>query len=214
VKDFNTNSLQKPIVPIVMGCWKATYGMAGIKLRAGAAGRSGEAGGSGDVAPTLAAIERIWRAAYPDYVYSYQFLDDKIAGYYKEEGKLSELYRMFAGIAIFISCLGLYGLVSFMAVQRTKEIGVRKVLGASVTDMMVLLSKEFTVLIGVAFVVAGPVAWLLTRRWLEGFAYRIRPGAGTFLSAVALSVIIAWVTVGYRTYRASVANPARALRSE
>jgi putative ABC transport system permease protein len=127
---------------------------------------------------------------------------------------MSALFRMFAGIAIFISCLGLYGLVSFMAVQRTKEIGVRKVLGASVADMMVLLSKEFTVLIGVAFLVAGPVAFLLTHRWLEGFAYRIRPGVGIFLSAAALSIVIAWVTVGYRTYRAAVANPAGVLRNE
>jgi len=202
VRDFNTNSLQKPITPVVMGCWKAAYGLAGIKLR------------SGDAAPTLAAIERIWKGAYPDYVYSYQFLEEKIANYYKEEGQLSGLYRVFAGIAIFISCLGLYGLMSFMAVQRTKEIGVRKVLGASVANMMLLLSKEFTVLAGVSFAVAAPVGYILTHRWLEGFAYRIRPGAGLFLLAALCSVIIAWVTVGYRTYRAATANPTRALRAE
>jgi len=201
VRDFNTNSLQKPIKPIVMGCWKGAYGMAGIKLRA-------------DPAPTLAAIERIWKTTYPDYVYSFQFLEEKIASYYREEEKLSELYRVFAGIAILISCLGLYGLISFMAAQRTKEIGVRKVLGASVANLMVLLSKEFTVLIGVSFAVAAPVAWLLMHPWLGSFAYHIRLGAGVFLLSAAVSVIVAWVTVGYRTYRASMANPAKAIRNE
>ena len=229
IRDFHTNSLQKPITPVVMGCWKETYGMAGIKLRGGAgsgeatdggeAMASGEAMAGGEVrgrnvAVTLAAIERIWRAAYPDYVYSYQFLQDKIDGYYKEEGKLSDLYRFFAGIAIFISCLGLYGLVSFMAAQRTKEIGVRKVLGASVADLVVLLSREFTVLIGIAFLVAAPVAYVISHRWLEGFAYSIHPGVGVFLPAVVFSVILAWITVGYKTYRAATANPTVALRSE
>ena len=208
VKDFFTNSLQKPITPIVMACWKDTYAMAGIKLRtAQASGRAG-------AAQTLAAIERIWRTAYPDFLYSYQFLEEKIGSYYQEEEKLSELYQVFAGIAIFISCLGLYGLISFMAAQRRKEIGVRKVVGASVFDVVVLLSREFTWLVGAAFAVAAPVAYLLTHRWLEAFAYRIHPGAGIFLVTIAASLLITWTTVGYKTFLAALANPAAALRSE
>ena len=215
VRDFYTNSMQKPIAPIVMGCWKDSYAMAGIRLKAAGAG-AGPAGGekAENTAATLAAIERIWNAAYPDYVYSYQFLDEKINGYYEGEGQLSRLYRLFAAIAILISCLGLYGLVSFMAVQRTKEIGVRKVLGASVMDVVVLLSGELTLLVGIAFVVAAPLGFWVMHRWLEGFAYRVSPGIGLFVAALAISVILSWVTVGYRAFRAAAANPIRALRSE
>ena len=202
VKDFHTNSLQNAITPIVMGCWKDTYAMAGIKLR------------GLDHGTTLSAIERLWKAAYPDYVYSDQFLEEKIAGYYGEEAKLSKLYRAFAGIAIFISCLGLFGLISFMTTQRRKEIGVRKVLGASVTNVIMLLSKDFTIPVALAFVIAAPVAYLLTHRWLEGFAYRIRPGAGIFVLTIVLSMLITWMTVGYRTFLAAVANPARVLRND
>ena len=202
VRDFHTNSMQKAITPVVMGCWRDAYGMAGIKL------------GGGDVHRKLAEIEKIWNSAYPDYVFSYQFLNDKIDDYYKEEGKLSQLYRVFAGIAILITCLGLYGLISFMAVQRTKEIGVRKVLGASVANVMLLLSKECWMLVGVAFAVAAPVAYWLMHRWLEGFAYRIRLDAGIFVMALAVSAVIAWATVGYRAFTAAVANPVKALRSE
>ena len=202
LKDFQTNSMQTAIKPIIMGTWKDNYAVAGIKLK------------STNVRQTLAAIERIWNAAYPDHLYSYQFLDDKIDGYYKEEDKLSLLYRIFAGIALFISCIGLYGLVSFMAAQRTREVGVRKVLGASVMQLMVLLSREFTVLIGIAFLVAAPVAYYLMRHWLDGFAYRIHLGVGLFLLSVAMSIVIAWCTVGFRAFRAAVANPVSALRSE
>jgi len=101
-----------------------------------------------------------------------------------------------------------------MAAQRTREIGVRKVLGASVTQIMVLLSREFTLLIGIAFLIATPVGYYLMRGWLEGFAYRIHPGVGLFLLAMMVSVAIAWGTVGYRAFKAAVANPAKALRSE
>jgi putative ABC transport system permease protein len=197
--------------------------MAGIRLRAGGekAGEGstegeGSAGGgqAGNVAATLAGIEKIWNTAYPNDVYSFAFLDDKIVGYYKEEGKVSLLYRLFAAMAILISCLGLYGLVSFMAVQRMKEIGVRKVLGASVLDVLLLLSGEMAVLLAGAFAVAAPVGYLLMHRWLEGFAYRITPGVGMFFGALAVSVVIALGTVGHRAFRAATANPARVLRSE
>ena len=202
VKDFHTNSLQTPIIPCVMGCWKDAYGVIGIKIV------------PEKTKQTLAAIEKIWNATYPEYVYEYQFLDEKINNYYKEENRLSLLYEIFAGIAIFISCLGLYGLVSFMAVQRTKEVGVRKVLGASVINIMYLFSKEFTILIGAAFLIAAPLAYYFMESWLEGFAFRISIGVGIFLLAVGGSIVIACLTVGYTAFRAAIANPIKSLRTE
>jgi hypothetical protein len=202
VKDFNGSSLHNPITPIVLGCWRDVYGVIGIKILPEKAKQ------------TLASIEKIWNAAYPQYVYEYQFLDDKINSFYQEENQLAQLYKIFAGIAIFISCLGLYGLVSFMAVQRTKEVGVRKVLGASVAHIMYLFSREFTILIGVAFVIAAPLGYYFMHQWLEGFAFRIRLGAGIFVLAIIGSVLIAWATVGYQAFRAAVANPVKALRTE
>src|SRR5882757_2441742 len=121
---------------------------------------------AGQPKQTLATIEKLWNNTYPDYIYQYKFLDDKIAGFYKQEDQLSQLYKIFAGIAIFISCLGLYGLISFMAVQRTKEVGIRKVLGASVRNIIYLFSKEFTVLIIVAFAISAPVGYYLMHKWL------------------------------------------------
>ncbi len=163
---------------------------------------------------TLAAIEKIWTTAYPEYVYEYQFLDEKIDNYYKEENRLSELYKIFAGIAIFISCLGLYGLVSFMAASRVKEIGIRKVLGASLGSTLYLFSREFTILIGLAFLIAAPLAYYFMQQWLEGFTFRIKLSAWSFLFAIAGSMLIAWITVGYRSFKAAVANPINSLREE
>jgi ABC-type antimicrobial peptide transport system permease subunit len=124
------------------------------------------------------------------------------------------LYKVFAGIAIFISCLGLYGLISFMAVQRNKEIGIRKVLGASVGQLVFLLSKEFTLLVLLAFAVATPLSWYFMHQWLQKYTYRITLGPGFFIVTVLAAVAIAWMTVGYRALRAALANPAGSLRSE
>lgn len=163
---------------------------------------------------TLAAIERLWNKANPDLVYEYQFLDDKMASFYKQENQLSQLYKIAAGIAIFISCLGLYGFVAFMAVQRTKEVGIRKILGASVANIIYLMSKEFTLLIGVAFLIAAPLAYYLMHQWLQNFAYRIEIGVGIFLLTILASEIIAWLTVGYQAIKAAVADPVKSLKAE
>jgi ABC-type antimicrobial peptide transport system permease subunit len=141
-------------------------------------------------------------------------LDDKIANFYKKESQLSHLYKIFAGIAIFISCLGLYGMVSFMAVQRTKEVGIRKTLGASVANIVYLFSKEFTLLIVIAFVIAAPVAWYFINQWLQAYTYRIKPGAGVFILTISISIIIAWLTVGYKAIKAALVNPVKSLKSE
>ncbi|GAC1309944.1 MAG: hypothetical protein NVSMB24_26300 [Mucilaginibacter sp.] len=139
---------------------------------------------------------------------------DDIAAYYRQETQLSRLYKLFAAVAIFISCLGLYGLVTFMAVQRKKEIGVRKVLGAPVSAILILLSREFTLLISIAFLIASPVAWYFMHNWLKQFAYRINLGPGFFVITIIGSILIAWATVGYTAIKAALANPARSLRNE
>lgn len=202
VKNFNGNSLKNEMKPVALGSWKLVYRLVNIKIQPEHAKQ------------TLEAIEKLWNDTYPDFVYEYQFLDDKIAGFYKQESQLSQLYKICAGIAIFISCLGLYGFVSFMAEQRTKEVGVRKVLGASVTSIVYLLSKEFTLLIGVAFLLAAPLAYLFMHHWLQHYAYRIDIGAGIFLLTILISELIAWLTVGYQAIKAAIANPVTSLRSE
>ena len=141
-------------------------------------------------------------------------MDERINNFYKQEGQLSLLYKLFAGIAIFISCLGLYGLISFMVVQKTKEVGVRKVLGASVANIIYLFSKEFTILIIIAFALAAPVANYMMGKWLNNFAFRIDIGAFVFLIAIVASVAIAWITVGYRSIKAAIASPVKSLRAE
>ncbi|AHF14713.1 ABC transporter permease [Niabella soli] len=202
VKDFNGYSLKEEMKPMVLGSNKMFYRLINIKIQPQQAKQ------------TLAAIESIWSKTYPDFVYEYQFLDEKIAGFYQQENQLSKLFQLFAGIAIFISCLGLYGFVAFMAVQRTKEVGIRKVLGASGSSILYLFSKEFTLLIGVAFLIASPIAYYLMHWWLQHFAYKVHLGIGLFLLTILIAEIIAWLTVGYQTIKASVANPVKALRTE
>ena len=202
VKDFNIGSLKNAIPPVLMSSWKGVYQKLNIKIA------------PKNVNQTLASIERLWNSTYPDGIYEYQFLDEKIANFYKSEAELLQLYKIFAGIAIFISCLGLYGLVSFMAVQRTKEVGIRKTLGASVGHIVYLFSKEFTVLILVAFVISAPVGYYFMHKWLQDFTYRIPISPDIFILAIVASVAIAWVTVGYKAVKAALANPVKSLRSE
>jgi ABC-type antimicrobial peptide transport system permease subunit len=168
----------------------------------------------GKVKPTLDYVERVWNETYPDYIYQYHFLDETIKAFYSQEHRLSQLYKVFAAIAILISCLGLYGLVSFMAVQRTKEVGIRKVLGATASHIVYLLSREFTLLIIVAFAVAGPVAYFIMHKWLQNYTYRISPNISIFLLAIISTIIIAWITVGHRAVKAAWANPVKSLRTE
>jgi putative ABC transport system permease protein len=202
VKDFNISSLKNAIPPVLMGPWKAQYSKLNIKIQ------------PLNVRQTLASVESLWNKTYPEGVYEYQFLDKTIADFYKNEDELSTLFKIFAGVAIFISCLGLYGLVSFMALQRTKEVGIRKTLGASVGHIIYLFSKEFTVLIVIAFAISGPVGYYFMYKWLEDFTYRITIGPDIFILAILASVIIAWTSVGYKAVRAALANPVKSLRSE
>ena len=202
VKDFKTNSLKDDVKPLTIAPRKDFYYTIALKLR------------TGNLPATTAAVEKLWKQTYPEYAYRSHFVDDTIEQFYRQETQLTLLYKIFAGIAIFISCLGLYGLVSFMAVQKTKEVGVRKVLGASVGNIVLLFSKEFTLLITIAFVIAVPVAWYFMSSWLQNFQERIQIGIGIFVLAILSSLIIAWATVGYRAVRAALANPVKSLRSE
>jgi ABC-type antimicrobial peptide transport system permease subunit len=202
VKDFNISSLSQAIPPVLMGSWKDVYQTINIKLK------------GNNLKQTLSSVEKLWNDTFPEYVYSYQFLDEKIRLFYQQQDQLSALCKIFAGVAIFISCLGLYGLVSFMAVQRTKEVGIRKTLGATVSHIVYLFSKEFTFLILIAFAISAPVGWYLMNKWLQAFAYKISIGPGIFILAIAASVTIAWLTVGYKAIRAALENPVNSLKSE
>ncbi|PWT95227.1 MAG: ABC transporter permease [Bacteroidetes bacterium] len=202
VKDFKTNSLKETIKPTLISSNFKTYYSVGIKLA------------TNDISKTQSAIQRSWDKFFPEYANSSGFMDETIAKFYRQENQLSTLYKIFAGLAIFISCMGLYGLVSFMAVQKTKEVGIRKVLGASAANIVYLFSKEFTVLITIAFLVAAPLAYFMMNNWLNNFVYRIPIGVSVFALAVLISIIIAWLTVGYKALRAALAKPVTALKTE
>jgi ABC-type antimicrobial peptide transport system permease subunit len=202
VKDFNNYTFEQKIQPVISASRKRSFQIVNIKIE------------TSKTPVVLASIEKTWKAAFPENVYKYQFLDDKIADYYKDENKLATLYKVFAGIAIFISCLGLYGLVTFMAEQRRKEVGVRKVLGASVANIIYLFSREFAILMAIAFVIASPVAYYFMNDWLQNYTYRIEPGIGIFILTIIISMIIVAISIGYRSIRAAVANPVSNLRTE
>lgn len=166
------------------------------------------------VKPTLAALEQTWSSMHPDQIYEYQFLDEHIANFYRTEGLMLKLIQAFAAIAIFIGCLGLYGLVSFMTTQKTKEIGIRKALGSSVGQILWIFGKEFSRLILVAFAVATPIAYYLMNTWLKNFTFRTDLGPVVFLSGILVTFAIAFLTVGFKSVKAARMNPVKALRSE
>jgi putative ABC transport system permease protein len=202
VRDFKANSLREKINPIAIFSRNRFYGVTNIKLS------------TSDLSGVKERIQRTWDKYYPEYVNTSEFMDETIKKFYRQETQLTKLYQFFSILAIIISCLGLYGLVSFMALQKTKEVGIRKVLGASVSSIVMLFSKEFTILIFVAFLVAAPVAWYLMSMWLNNFVFKIDMSAWIFFIAIVVSVVIAWITVGFKAVRAALVNPVQSLRSE
>jgi putative ABC transport system permease protein len=202
IKEFNARSFRSDLAPVMMTTLKRGYSVAGIKLS------------SNDISASISSIEKIWTQTYPDFVFEYKFLDSKIDSFYKHERQLSNLYQIFAAIAIFLSCLGLYGLASFMAVQRIKEVGIRKVLGATTTNIVYLFSKEFIVLIGIAFVIASPIAWYFMHQWLQDYVYRIDISWWIFILGGFASIVIALLTVSFKAIKAALANPVKSLRTE
>jgi len=201
VKDFNFKPVQQPIEPLILHLNK--WGGAVI-VRAAA----------GSTEATIKALGKINLALNPAYPFTYNFLDQDLANLYKGEQQMGRIFNLFAILAIFISCLGLYGLSAFMAQQRTKEIGVRKVLGASVYNIVYLLSTGFTKLILLATVIAIPLAWFAINGWLQGFAYHVDLSWMVFVFASLAALLIAWLTVGYESVKAALSNPVKSLRTE
>jgi putative ABC transport system permease protein len=169
---------------------------------------------SGEVRDAIDAVKVRWEETYPDHVFEYEFFDDTIREFYEGEEKLSTLLAVFTFLAIFIGCLGLFGLATFMTNQRTKEVGVRKALGATAPSIMFLFSLEYVRLIAVGFVIAAPASWYLMNKWLDTFAYRINIGASVFITGFATTLLVALITVGYKSFQAAVANPTKSLRYE
>ncbi len=202
VKDFHDRSFHEDIGAVALTTFKENYSEFGVKVNLA------------KVKPILASIEKAWLAAYPDQLFEYQFLDESIAHFYENEKRFLQLIQVFSFIAIFIGCLGLYGLVSFMVVQKTKEIGIRKVLGASIGSLLWLFGKEFSRLIVVAFVIAMPIGWYVMNSWLQDFQYRMEITPWIFVSTLVISLLVAIVTVGYQAVKAALMNPVKSLRSE
>jgi putative ABC transport system permease protein len=202
LKDFNDRSLRQDLAPLLIATNATMYRQASIKLA------------TTNISSSMQSIKKIWEQTFPNYVYEYRFLDDKIASFYKQENQLSQLYKIFAAIAIFLSCLGLYGLASFMAVQRIKEVGIRKVLGATTGSIVYLFSKEFIMLIAIAFAIATPIAWYYMNQWLQGYAYRIDVSWLIFLAGGFAAIVIALATISFQAIKAAVANPVKSLRTE
>ncbi len=203
VADFNSTSLHEAVKPTLITQYMPWCEKVGIKIEAG-----------GDVSAALAAIESSWKKTFPQGIFAYNFLDQKIDDFYKTEERLFSLFKIFAGLAMLISCLGLWGLATFAAQQRIKEIGIRKVLGASVQGIVALLSKDFLKLVGIAIVIAAPLAWFGMNRWLQDFAFRIDIGWQVFALAGLTAVAVAFLTVSFQSVRAALANPVKSLRSE
>jgi putative ABC transport system permease protein len=202
IRDFHPTSLKDSLSGVFMMNYKRDFTNASIKLD----GR--------DLPGIMAAMEKLWSATYPDYVFEYQFLDDKIASFYKDEARLSLFYQVFASIAIFLSCLGLYGLASFMAAQRIKEVGIRKVLGATAANIVYLFSKEFVVLIAIAFAISTPIAWYFVHQWVQQYVYRIPISGWVFAGGGSLALLIALMTVSFQAIRSAAANPIKSLKTE
>lgn len=202
VKDFKTNSLREEIKPIMISSLRKRSPLTCIKLH------------TNNLHNAQREIQKVWDSFFPDYVYISGFMDQTIEHFYEQETQMALLYKIFAGLAIFISCLGLYGLVSFMVVQKTKEVGIRKVLGAGVTNILFLFSKEFVLLILLAFFIAAPLAYYFMDQWLNNFAYRIMLGIGVFVFAALISLTVALLAVSYKAIKAAIANPVKSLRTE
>ena len=201
VKDFHFESLHEPIVPVVFFPSRG-YGRISVKIA------------GNDMQQGIAHIEKTWKAFLPHRPFEYQFLSLRYQQLYESEKKQGQLFTIFSGLAIFIACLGLFGLATFNTLQRVKEIGIRKVMGASMTHILTLLSKEIVILVLIANVLAWPAAWYFMGKWLDGFAYKIDLPLFVFVLSTVTAIFIALITVSSQTIKTALTNPAKTLRYE
>jgi len=201
VKDFHFRSLHERITPLVMTLTKGA-GTTIIKLQ------------TDDVNGVIADMKTQWDKFKPENAFEYSFLDERYNNTYKAEQKTGQILGVFSGLTIFVACLGLFGLATFTAQQRTKEIGVRKVLGASVAGVTALLSKDFLKLVAIAMIIAMPLAWYGMTQWLQNFEYRTSMSWWTFALAGLLTAFVALFTVSFQSIKAALTDPVKSLRSE
>jgi len=203
VKDFNFRSLHHAVEPLTL-----RYGYPDVLNRISLTVKVD------NLSATLDNLKKTWDKIAPQRPFMYHFLDESFGAQYEADRHFGQLFTLFAMLAIGIACLGLFGLSTFMAQQRVKEIGIRKVLGSSVMGIMMLLSKDFMKLISIAIAVAVPICWWAMNRWLEGFAYRISIGPVIFLEAGLIAMMIALLTISWQSLKAAMANPVQSLRNE
>lgn len=208
VADFYSRPLNAAIPPTTILASRDLY-YAEIHVKLSTNGRT-----AGDFKKTLAAIEKEYKEIYPNDPFAAVYFSDLVSGYYEDQENMLHIMNLSSMMAILISCLGLFGISAFIIVQRTKEIGIRKVLGASVTSIVRIVAREFVVLVALATVIASPIAWYLMHLWLDNFAYRISLSVWVFLLAGLTAVVVAMVTVGYHTISAALANPIKSLKTE
>jgi putative ABC transport system permease protein len=201
VKDFHFKSLHELISPLVM-IMGDNSGAVIVKLK------------TKDFAGVLQFVKKQWTEFAADEPFSYSFLDDRFNETYKAEQKTGQILGIFAALTVLVACLGVFGLATYVAQQRTKEVGIRKVLGASVAGIVALLTKDFLKLVAIAFVIAAPVAGYIMSRWLQDFAYRINISWFVFAFAAVLAVVITIVSVGLKAIKAATANPVKSLRTQ
>ena len=201
-ENFHTSSFHEDISPVALTPFPYFYSAAGIRID------------PGNMENILSRVESAWRTVFPKSVYEMKFIDETLAASYLQEKKDYQLFKAFSFISIFICCIGLWGLISFVVVRKTKEIGIRKVLGASISSIVFLLSRDFFKLIIIALLIASPVAWYFMSDWLQNFAYRINIGWLIFATAGFFALIIAFITVSYKAIKAAMANPVKNLRTE
>ena len=202
VKDFHHASIHQKIEPVILLHWPGWYGLLYVKVN----GR--------DTPGAIHAAEKIWKQYNPKFPFNYTFLDADYDAMYRAEQRTEKVFAGFSVLAIIISCLGVFGLATFTTSQRTKEIGIRKVLGASINQIVMLLSRDFLKLVIIAFIFSIPIAYLGMQRWLEGFAYRVSMDWTVFALAGSMALIIAFITMSFQTVKAGMNNPVDALRSE
>jgi putative ABC transport system permease protein len=202
IKDYNFTKLDRPLEPLIMDVNVPRFNTFAIRVR------------PDHIPQTLATIQRFWDRYFPDRVFEYSFLDANINSLYQAQENLSKLVGYFAIMAVFLSCIGLFSVASFMAIQRTREIGIRKVLGATVASLVALLFRDFFRLVIIALLIASPIAWWMMNKWLHDFAYRIPLSWWIFALTGLLAIGITLLTVGLQGLRAARANPVRSLRNE